>query len=225
VKTTMRTFTIVLASVLLGAMLATTASAADTKAELKAKFEQRYPQLRQAKQQGKVGENWQGFIEAVETKFVSEGKIADLIEQENDDRSRLYALIAEEQSKERKVSPAQVGERNARRNFSEAKDDEFLKTRDNIWMQRKDVSTLKKKGVIGETWEGYVAVVDGADADSQAKAVVAEANRLRKDAYQIEARKKKSTLEQVAEKAGADAIASARSGEYVKGKDGKWAKK
>jgi uncharacterized protein YdbL (DUF1318 family) len=206
-------------------MMTATVQAADTKADLKAKFEQRYPQLHQAKKDGKVGENWQGFVEAVEAKFAGDAKIADLIEQENADRKKLYALIAEEQSKDRKVSPAQVAERNARRNFSEAKDHEFLRTKDNVWMQRKEVRDLKKRGIIGETWEGYVEVVDGANADAQAKAVLAEENRMRKDAYLIESKKKKSTPEKVAQQAGSEAIESAGAGEQVKGKDGKWVKK
>jgi len=224
---TIRKFSI--ASAVLGVMLvmmmAASAQAADTKADLKVKFEQRYPQLYQAKKAGKVGENWQGFVEVVEAKFAGDAKIADLIEQENADRKKLYALIAEEQSKDRKVSPAQVAERNARRNFSEAKDHEFLRTKDNVWMQRKEVGDLKKRGLIGETWEGYVEVVDGANADAHVKAVVAEEGRIRKDAFLIEAKKSKNTVEQVSQRAGEKATASAAAGEFVKGKDGKWVKK
>jgi uncharacterized protein YdbL (DUF1318 family) len=213
----------------LGAVLALVlcvpTSAADTKAELKVRFEQRYPQLQQSKKAGKVGENWQGYVEVVEAKFAKDAAIADLIEQENADRTKLYAIIARDQSKDRKVSPAQVAERNARRNFSEAKGHEFLRTRDNIWMQRKEVDELKRRGVVGETWEGYLAVVEGADADSRVKAVLAEDERIRKDEYQVEAKKSRSTLEQVSQKAGEKAIASAAAGEFVKGRDGKWVKK
>jgi len=198
------------------------AAPADTKADLKEKFEGRYPKLQQAKRQGKVGETWQGYVESVEDD--SDEALADLMKDENADRKKLYALIAEEETKgDRKVSLTQVAERNARRNFGNAKPSEPLKTRDNKWIQRKDVEALKKKGVIGETWEGYVEVVD--DADAQQKAVVAEVNRIRKDEYVMTAKKRDTTAERIAQQAGRKAMDDAAAGEFIKDKGGKWMKK
>lgn len=197
----------------------------DDKAALKAKFEERYPRLERAKRQGLIGETSKGLVE-----FVDDGKrdddVARLIEVENKDRHRLYELIAKEETRgDREVSPEQVGERNARRNFRKATPAEFLKTREGVWIQRKDVATLKSKGVVGETADGEIAFVNDEQGDKAQQALVAEENRIRREEYRIGARKDDSTPEKVAREAGRKAIREAKSGEYVRGSDGKWTRK
>jgi uncharacterized protein YdbL (DUF1318 family) len=108
--------------------LATTVSAASKK-ELQARFEKRYPQLLEYKRDGKVGETMEGMVEAVDRKYLSDEKLADLIKDENADRKELYHIIANEE----KTDPAKVAERMAQRNYERAHSGEYLKDRDGKW--------------------------------------------------------------------------------------------
>ena len=87
------------------------------------------------------------------------------------------------------------------------------------------VAALKSAGTVGETCEGYVALVDEKSKDKDAKELVEQENDDRKEAYQLIADKEKTTLEKVAERAGKRAFEKAKKGEYLKGSDGKWTKK
>ena len=87
------------------------------------------------------------------------------------------------------------------------------------------IAALKSAGTIGETHEGYVALVDEKSKDKDAKELVEKENEDRKEAYQVIADKEKTTLEKVAERAGKRAFEKAKKGEYFKGSDGKWTKK
>src|SRR5688572_4899320 len=95
------------------------AIAAPTKQELQSRFEQRYPQVMQAKADGKVGETSAGVLEAVKS---ADGALSKLIDEENADRRALYELIATEE----KVDAAIVAKRAAQRNFQKAKKGEYL---------------------------------------------------------------------------------------------------
>lgn len=109
------------------------ARAADRKAELQQAFEQRFPQLREYKSAGKVGETTQGLVEAVKSEYLSDAKLKKLIDDENRDRKELYAQIA----KETNATPEFVAEQNARRNYQRAKPGEYLRTADGRWEQKK----------------------------------------------------------------------------------------
>ena len=87
------------------------------------------------------------------------------------------------------------------------------------------IAALKSAGTVGETHEGYVALVDEKSKDKDAKELVEKENEDRKEAYQLIADKEKTTLEKVAERAGKRAFEKAKPGEYLKGSDGKWTKK
>jgi uncharacterized protein YdbL (DUF1318 family) len=89
--------------------------------ELRARFEQRFQQLKQIKRAGKIGETSSGLVEAVKGDLQDKEK--SLVDDENADRTELYALIAKQEG----VSPQVVAERNAKRNFERAGDDEYLK--------------------------------------------------------------------------------------------------
>lgn len=122
-----------------GLLLATAASlmltqaspAADDLESLQSRFKQRYAQLLKLKQAGKIGETWKGFLEPVEGREL-EAAADQLVQDENDDRRKLYRLIAEKE----KATPDLVAERNATRNFEKARPGEYLKGRDGQWKQK-----------------------------------------------------------------------------------------
>ena len=109
------------------------AAQAATMDELKERFKQRYPKLVKAKSDGKVGEVYTGYIEAVKAEYMSDAEIKKLVEDENADRVALYELIA----KKEKITPEKVAERNAARNFQNAKPGEWLKGQDGKWAQKR----------------------------------------------------------------------------------------
>jgi uncharacterized protein len=107
--------------------------AADTttaKAELKASFATRAAQLAAAKAAGTIGETTDGLVAAVQA--IPDGATAALIQAENADRTRLYLLLAGETN----ATPAQVGERNALRNYQNAAAGAWLRTRGGQWKQK-----------------------------------------------------------------------------------------
>jgi uncharacterized protein YdbL (DUF1318 family) len=198
---------------------------ADSRKEIEDRLEQRYPKLFDAEMKGKVGEAWQGYVEAVEKSHLDEAT-QKLIDAENADRKELYRIIAENESEKHKITPSEVGERNARRKFDKAKPEQYLKAKDGTWFQRRDLNRLKKDGKIGEQWDGYLgAVREGDGGDRIAGAVLETENRLRRDDYERLAYKRKVDVKEIAENAGKDNIEKARNGEYVKNKNGKWEKK
>jgi len=99
-----------------------------TRGELKDRFKQRYPALRAAKEAGKVGETYKGFVEAVE----SDKSVASLVDEENNDRTELYKQLAADE----KTTPEKVGEVNGERNFKNAAPGTFLKGRDGAWKKK-----------------------------------------------------------------------------------------
>ena len=58
--------------------------------------------------------------------------LSSVIEAENADRKKLYQLLASETN----ASAAQIGERNAMRNYQNAKAGEWLRTRDGVWKKK-----------------------------------------------------------------------------------------
>ena len=109
-------------------LTASTALAAPSEEELKKRFEARYPEIRELKQKGVIGETDGGYVEFVKDR---DEDAAELVKDENDDRKALYALIAEKE----KTEPEVVAKRNAKRNFERAKDGEYLKE-DGKWRKK-----------------------------------------------------------------------------------------
>ena len=84
---------------------------------------------------------------------------------------------------------------------------------------------LKQAGTIGETYQGYVELVDEKSKDKDAKAIVDEENADRKELYKVIADKEGTSADVVAERNAKRVFEKAKPGEYLKGADGKWKKK
>lgn len=80
-------------------------------------------------------------------------------------------------------------------------------------------------GTVGETFGGFTEAVEGKSLDDKLKKVVEEENADRKELYKLIADKEKTSEEKVAERNGQRNFQRAKSGEYLKDKDGKWKKK
>lgn len=109
---------------------ADTEADATAKVELKASFATRAQPLSAAKAAGTVGECTNGTVAMVGDGV--DGGISALVEAENADRNRLYLILAAETN----VSAALIGERNAMRNYQNAKTGEWLRTRDGQWKKK-----------------------------------------------------------------------------------------
>jgi len=134
---------ILAAGLLLG--LAGAVSAQD-RDELRQRFEQRFPQLRQLMDAGKVGEMSTGYVGLVRESYGSQKvdpeddaspTIQQFIDAENNDRRKLYAMVAEEVRED----PQTIARRNAVRAFENAKPEWFLKPRDRDWVRKKNLDT------------------------------------------------------------------------------------
>lgn len=118
------------------------AYAQDSKEEIRARMKERYPQLKELKEKGKVGETHLGWVEVVDAKYKEDDAIKKIISGENADREMLYKMIA----KNTDATPEEVGKQNAFRIFKKAKEGEYFKGEDDKWRQKKDVKTEVKKG-------------------------------------------------------------------------------
>ena len=106
---------------------------ADAKEDaLKKRAEERYPRLRAAKDAGKVGETFAGFIEAVDPKYLSDKDLKKMVDDENADRRELYQLIADQG----KSTPDVVAKEAGKRNFANAKKGDYLKGPDGSWQRK-----------------------------------------------------------------------------------------
>lgn len=113
--------------------LTTPAFAADNagaKADLKSSFDSRSGQLAAAKAAGSIGECTDGTLAVVGD--LVDANLSILIEAENADRKKLYQVLASETN----ASAGQIGERNAMRNYQNAKVGEWLRTRDGVWKKK-----------------------------------------------------------------------------------------
>ena len=100
------------------------------KAELKASFATHAAALAAAKASGTIGECTNGLVAVVGTS--ADASVTALVEAENADRNRLYLLLAAETQ----VTAALIGERNAMRNYQNARVGEWLRTRDGQWKKK-----------------------------------------------------------------------------------------
>lgn len=83
------------------------------------------------------------------------------------------------------------------------------------------VDAAKSKGQVGETIDGYLALVD-AGVSEDIRAAVNEINIRRKSVYTQLARDKGTSPENVAAVSGEKLVAKAKPGEKVKLSDGQW---
>ena len=88
-----------------------------------------------------------------------------------------------------------------------------------------DIRDAKADGNIGETTEGVLEAVGGKDLDDKLKKLVEDENADRRELYKLIAEKEKTTPEKVAERNAARNFQKAKSGEYLKTREGEWKKK
>ena len=112
--------------------------------ELKQRLKDRYALLVKLKDAGKIGETWDGQVDAVKPAYKDEkadpaakdsDTIKALLEKENKDRLRLYELL----SKGKPIKPADVGVENGKRNFKNADPEHFLKPQGKDWVRKKEM--------------------------------------------------------------------------------------
>jgi len=113
---------------------------ADEADDLKTRFKKRYPILLKLRDSGKVGETWEARAEAVKAEYLTEKvegekTLATFLAEENQDRERLFVLMAEDAE----TTPAKIRERFRIRNFGKAEPDHWLKEKDKPWVQKKDM--------------------------------------------------------------------------------------
>jgi uncharacterized protein YdbL (DUF1318 family) len=110
-------------------------SAQETKDDIKLRMKNRFAQISELKQSGKIGETPSGFAEAVSKESAQDEKISTLLTAENNDRKLLYAIIATESQ----TSVQEVGMGNAKRYFQKASASDYFKTQSGEWKQKKDM--------------------------------------------------------------------------------------
>ena len=121
----------ILLSVLMTLALSAGAALAADKAELRKRSEARYPELRAAKGEGKIGETSDGLVEAVKGASL-DAKMRELVDEENADRRELYKILA----KETDTDESLVARRAAARNIERAGKGEWIK-RGGEWEQKR----------------------------------------------------------------------------------------
>jgi uncharacterized protein YdbL (DUF1318 family) len=108
------------------------ARADDASDALKKRLADRYPALRAAKDAGKVGETFDGFVAAVDPKYLDDPGTKKLIDDENADRKQAYQIIADQT----KTSPDVVGQRAGVHNFADAHPGDYLRDKDGKWTRK-----------------------------------------------------------------------------------------
>lgn len=104
---------------------------ADRMQELQAQFKERLPQIDRLKQQGKIGETWEGWIEKLPQAELNERQ-RELVEAENSDRAELYQIIARKEG----TTSEFVARKNAERNRKNLEPGEWFKMRSGEWEQK-----------------------------------------------------------------------------------------
>lgn len=94
------------------------------------RMEQRLPALDALRARGVVGENNQGFVEV---RSGGDDAAAKLVAAENQDRTTVYANIAQKNG----VTPDEVGRRRARKIAENANPGVWLQAPDGTWYQKK----------------------------------------------------------------------------------------
>src|SRR5688500_12870044 len=86
-----------------------------------------------------------------------------------------------------------------------------------------ELRRYKDEGKVGETMAGFVEAVS--DADDKLRKFLAEENADRRELYALIAEKEKTTAEKVAERNAARNYERAKSGDYLKNREGQWRRK
>ena len=120
-----RTFTKILALMLIGIFVAGISAFAD---DIKARIKQRLPIIKELKAQGIVGENNKGYLEFVGGKQAK----ADVVAAENKDRQTVYAAIAKQQG----TTAELVGQRRALQIAKNADKGEWVQDASGKWIKK-----------------------------------------------------------------------------------------
>ena len=107
----------------------------DTRDEIINRMAKRLPKLRKDKDEGKIGETYNGLVEAVKEKYAEDKALRQLAAEENADRKAFYALTA----KKFETTPEIVARSAGFRNFKAAKPAHWLKLKSGKWVQKKNV--------------------------------------------------------------------------------------
>jgi uncharacterized protein YdbL (DUF1318 family) len=114
---------------------------ADTREEIIDRMAKRLPKLKAYKGEGKIGETYNGLVEAVKKEYREKDKtLRKLVAEENEDRKAFYALTA----KKFETTPEIVARAAGIRNFKAAEPKHWLKLKTGKWIQRKDLKVEKK---------------------------------------------------------------------------------
>ena len=126
-------FSLGLCAAILGAMAA--AACADTKEEIVERMAKRLAAIKQYKAEGKIGETFDGLVNAVKAQYLDDETLRKLVADESADRKAFYVLGAEKYGTTPEVFALSAG----RRNFREARPEDWLKPKDAKWVQKKDL--------------------------------------------------------------------------------------
>lgn len=100
--------------------------------DMRDRFEKRLPEITALKKSGKIGETFDGYVEAVTPAYAADPKTAELIKAENTDRLDYYQAIA----RAAQSDVGYVGELSAMKRFEAAQKGEYLRYRDGTWKQK-----------------------------------------------------------------------------------------
>ncbi|WP_291323266.1 YdbL family protein [Desulfonatronospira sp.] len=105
-----------------------------SKDEVVQSMQARHSSLMQAKNQGLVGEAWNGMVGIVDPGAAS--GVQDLVDSENRDRRDLYQIIASETG----TSVQEVALQNRIRMYRLADDNHFVQDQHRNWVRKKDLN-------------------------------------------------------------------------------------
>jgi len=111
------------------------AACADTKEQIVERMAKRLATVKKYKAEGKIGETFDGLVDAVKAQYLDDETLKKLVADENTDRKAFYALGAEKYG----VTPEVFALSAGRRNFREARPEDWLKPKDGKWVQKKDL--------------------------------------------------------------------------------------
>jgi uncharacterized protein YdbL (DUF1318 family) len=126
-------FSVGLCVAFLGAMAAV--ACAETKEDIVDRMAQRLDAIKKHKAAGKIGETFEGLVDAVKAQYLDEKDLKKLVDDENADRKKFYALGAQKLG----VTPESFALSAGKRNFGVAKPSEWLKPKGGTWVQKKDL--------------------------------------------------------------------------------------
>jgi len=129
----LRVVSLSLCAVILG-MLAS-AVCGESRTEITDRMAKRLAAINKAKADGKIGETFNGLVDAVKAQALGDKELKRLINDENADRQAFYELGAKELGTTSENFALSAG----KRNFRVAKPEEWLKLKDGKWVQKKNL--------------------------------------------------------------------------------------